>query len=356
MTNVPGKNILVTGINGYVGFAIAKSLLQAGYHVRGIVLPHEISKKLNPYDLEIFVGDILDEAFVAECVDSVEYVFHTASLYTATPFYASQNPLLKRVNLEGTDNLLKCALKAGVKKFIYTGSTGSIGVREDGLPSDELVPFNHLSKRSQYEISKMEAENLVLSYHEKGLNVSSINPSFLVGEGDSRPSPTGEVVLKFLNQTYPCYFDGTICLSDLTSVVKAHISALTKAKSGEKYIVAVDEIISIKDFFELLQKISGIRPPCFKLPKGLLMFVAQVNELLLLMLGLRNKVRPLISYELLRYFTLGVSYSADKAKRELDFIPTKLEDECRKAVRWFMLHGKVKKSSRIKYYRHIGKL
>lgn len=350
------KNILVTGVNGYVGFAIAKALCRVGYRVRGVVLPQESFNKLKAFDVEIYVGDILDEAFVAECVDSIDYVFHTASLYTATPFYASQNPLMKRVNLEGADNLLKCALKAGVKKFIYTGSTGSVGVRDDHQPSDELVPFNFLSKRSQYEISKMEAENLVLSYHQKGLDVSSINPSFLVGEGDSRPSPTGEVILKFLNQTYPCYFDGTICLSDLTSVVEAHLSALTKAKSGEKYIVVVDEILTIKEFFDLLHRISGVRPPRFKLPIKLLMFVAKLNELLLLILGLKNKFRPLISYELLRYFTLGVSYSADKAKRELDFIPTKLEDECRKAVRWFMLHGNVKKSSRIKYYRHIGKL
>ena len=356
MMDIPSKNVLVTGVNGYLGFAIAKLLVLQGYCVRGVVLPNESYRKLASYPIQIYVGDILDEDFVAECVDSIDYIFHTASLYTATPFYASKNRVMDRVNLEGAENLLKCALKAGVKKFIYTGSTGSIGVRDDGQASDELTAFNDLSKRSQYEISKKKAEDIVLSYHQKGLCVCSINPSFLVGEGDSRPSPTGEVIIKFLNRTYPCYFDGTICLSDLTSVVKAHIQALTKAQSGEKYIVVVDEIISIKEFFALLQKISGIRAPRFKLPIGLLMFVAQANEFLLLILGLKNKFRPLISYELLRYFTLGVTYSANKAKRDLDYIPTKLEDECRKAVRWFMLHGHIKKSSRIKYYKHIGKL
>lgn len=350
------KQPLATGAGGFVGAALVRALILQGKRVRGLLKPGETTRNLHGLTLEIFVADILNEEAVREVVQGVDCVFHTASLYDATPFYASSNPKMFEVNVRGTKNLLEASLAAGVKKFIYTGSTGAVGLREDGKPAGEDVKLNRLEMRSQYEKSKAEAEALVLSYHGRGMDVVSVDPTFLVGPGDLRPSPTGEVILNFLNGWYPSYFDGIVCLSDLTSTVRAHLAAMEKGRSGERYIVSSDRILTLKEFFQILENISGIKMPQLKIPIDLLLVFTVLNEALIGLLGLRGRARPLMPFELVRYFKLRASYDSSKAKRELDYRPEPIEEELQKAVRWFMIHGGVRKAARIRYYKHIGKI
>lgn len=346
---------LVTGAAGFIGSRLVTQLQLHGYDVRGLLLPNENRRNLFGIIIEEFTGNLLDKDSLKEAVQGVDYVFHTASLYTATPFYEKNNAQMEAVNIEGTRNLLEACVAAKVKKIVYTGSTGAVGLKDDLTPAGEDVELNHLEQRSEYEMSKARAEKLVLSYRDR-LEVVSVVPSFLIGPGDMRPSPTGEVIIKYLNGRYPCYFDGLMCVSDLFSTVRAHLSALEKGKNGERYIVTVDEHVTVKEFFDMLHDITGIKPPLLKLPKGLLKVVAMLNEGLLGLLGLRRRFRPLISYELLRYFCLGASYDSSKAKAELGFKPEPLRAVTESAVKWFMLNGKIKKSARIRYYRHIGRL
>lgn len=345
---------LVSGGAGFIGAALVRQLQKKGYFVRVLALPQESLLNLDRLQVEIFIGNILDPEAVREAVRGMDYVFHTASLYEAMPFYDRKAKRMYEVNLAGMRNICEACCQAKVKKLIYTGSTGAVGLRDDGKPADETVPLNHLDRRSHYEKSKAEAEKIALSYHGKGLFVVSVNPSFLVGEGDMRPSPTGEVIVKFLNGYYPCHFDAILCLSDLPSTVDAHVRAMESGRSGERYIVVSDQLVTVKEFFEMLEDISGIKKPFLRLPIKVLSLFAMVNELLIGLFGLRGKMRPLISHELLRYLSIGASYDSAKAKKELEFRPEPLKDVLRKSVHWFMRNGYIRKGAQAAYFRHFG--
>ena len=354
--NLSKGSCLVTGGAGFVGAALVRELRARGYSVRVLLRRKETAMNLDRLQVEIFIGNILDPEAVREAVKGMDYVFHTASLYEATPFYDQKAGRMYEVNLSGIRNICEACCQAKVKKLIYTGSTGAVGLRDDGKPADETVPLNHLDRRSHYEKSKAEAEKTALSSHSQGFSVVSVNPSFLVGEGDMRPSPTGEVIVKFLNGYYPCYFDAILCLSDLPSTVDAHIRALERGRNGERYIVVSDQLVTVKEFFEILEDISGIKKPFLRLPMKALSLLAMVNEILIGLLGLRGKVRPLISHELLRYLSIGASYDSAKAKKELGFRPGPLKDVLRKSVHWFMRNGYIRKGARATYFRRIGKM
>jgi dihydroflavonol-4-reductase len=356
MENLSKESCLVTGGAGFVGAALVRELRARGYSVRVLLRRKEAAMNLDRLQVEIFIANILDTAAVREAVRDIDYVFHTASLYEATPFYDQKADRMYEVNVVGTRNICEACLQGKVKKLIYTGSTGAVGLRDDGKPANEAVILNHLELRSHYEKSKAEAERLALSYHNKGLSVVSVNPSFLVGEGDMRPSPTGEVIVKFLNGYYPCYFDATLCLSDLPSTIDAHIRAMESGRSGERYIVVSDQLVSVKEFFGMLEDVSGIKKPFLRLPIKVLALFAMLNELLIGLLGLRGRMRPLISHELLRYLSIGASYDSTKAKKELEFCPEPLKEVLRKSVYWFMRNGYIRKGARAVYFRHIGKL
>ncbi len=215
---------LVTGGGGFLGSEMTRQLITKNYQVRVLLKEQENTLNLNGIDCEIIYGDIRDKKKLTEVVRGVDYVFHTASVYDTVPFYLKNPRDLYDINVEVTRNICEASLQANIKKLIYTGSTAGVGLRDDKQPADESIKLNHLNKRSHYEKFKAMAEEIALSYQERGLWVVSVNPSFLIGAGDIRPTPTGEVIVKFLNRQYPCYFDAILCLSDVKSAAKAHIA------------------------------------------------------------------------------------------------------------------------------------
>jgi len=346
---------LVTGAGGFVGAALVRQLVREGYKVRALLLSRETVFNLDKVEVELFVGNVLDKTAVREAVQNVDFVFHSAALYDGIPFYDQTAKRMYEINVEGTRNICQAALDAQgkrVQRLIYTSTTGTVGLNEDGSPSNETIPLNHLDRRSHYEKSKAKAENVALSFHEKGLNVVSVNPSFIVGRGDHRPTPTGDMIIKYLNGSYPCYFDARVTLSNLEDVVGVHIACMTKGRSGQRYILASEPSLSVKELFDQVGKISGVRGPWLKLPLGVVMAMAVIQEALIGFLGLRGKVRPLIQYEMARYLTLGCSYSSTKAREELGFEASPLEESLRRSVEWYLRNGYIKNKSRLELIRN----
>ena len=342
---------LVTGGGGFIGSELVRQLIGRGHKVRVLLRKREIPSNLNGIEAEIFLGDIRDKDIVWKIVKGVDVVFHTASIYESTPFHVRYPKHLYEVNVEGTRNICEAALQGGVKKLVYTSSTAAVGLRDDGKPADESIRLNFLAKRSHYEKSKAIAEEVALSYHQKNLWVVAINPSFLIGPGDIRPTPTGEIIVKFLNRVYPCYFDGIVCLSDLTSAAKAHIDALELGKSGNRYIVAMDQHYSIRELFEEIEKVSRIKAPRAKVPLRILFILSLINEAVLGILGLRRRFRPIVPFELMRYLTLRCSYDSSKAKKELGFRSRSIGDILRESVEWYMNNELIKVSSQQIYFK-----
>ncbi len=335
-------NCLVTGAGGFLGSELVRQLIAQKHMVRALFKENEGLSNLGDVNVEVVRGDVRDKNVLREAVRGVDYVFHAASVYELTPFYVKNPQELYDINVEGAKNICEASLHAKVKKLVYTGSTAAVGLRDDKLAADESIALNILNKRSHYEKSKAQAQQIVLSYRNRGLWVVSVNPSFLIGAGDSRPSPTGEVIVKFLNRQYPCYFDAILCLSDVKSAAQAHINALQKGQSGESYIVANDQFFTLKELFQMLEKISGIPSPKLKFPLYSMLPFSMMNEAIIGLLGLRERVRPLIAFELVRYLTLGCTYDSSKAHRELGFKASPMEDILKESVNWYTRNGYVR--------------
>jgi dihydroflavonol-4-reductase len=322
-------------------------LIEKGYKVRALLKEKETAFNLHGTEVELYIGDILDSAFLQEAMNNIDYVFHAASVYEPVPFYDSSPDYLYQVNVQGARNVCQAALESGhVKRLIYTSSVGTIGSNTKGRPSDETIPLNYLEQRSHYEKSKKEAEDVVLSFHNKGLETLSINPCFILGKGDLRPTPTGEMIIKFLNGRYPCYFEAIVPLANLLDVVEAHIACIKKGKSGERYIISSPKVMTLKDIFAYMERQTGIKAPTIRLPLRLLKIFAILNETIIGLLGMRGKMRPLIAYELVRYFQFGTFYDSGKARKELGINPQPIENSIDESIAWYVRNGYVK-SSRI---------
>jgi len=179
----------------------------------------------------------------------------------------------------------------------------------------------------------------------------------LVGPGDGRPTPTGEVIVNFLNRNYPCVFEAYMYLASIHGAAKAHVSALTLGKNGERYIYAEPVPYTLNQLFKILENISGIKKPKLVIPINLLMLFSMCNELIVAIFGLGRKgCRPLISFEVVRYLSLQCDYVSEKSKRDLGCVYSGIENEIRESVDWYIRNGYVKKSSRVRYYKKIGKL
>ncbi|NTV29623.1 MAG: NAD-dependent epimerase/dehydratase family protein [Candidatus Omnitrophica bacterium] len=348
--------VLVTGGGGFLGASLIRRLRQEGYSVRALLRRKESAFNLDGVELEVFIGNVLDKDCLARAMVGVDYVFHTAAVFRGYPFYIRHPEEIFQTNIEGTRNLCEAALAAGIRRVVYTSSAAAVGMREDGMPADETVPLNLLDRRSFYERSKAESEKVALSYHALGLNIVSVNPSFLFGVGDSRPTPTGEMIVKFLNRSYPCYFDALLCVSDIDSTVEAHFKALSTGESGQRYIVAHGRHYTLAEIFKMLEEISGVRAPFLKLPLNVVHIFSLLNEAILGLLGLGGKVGPVIDSETVRYFSLGARYDGSQGQRVLGLTFKDFREVLSEEVAWYMRHGYVRRSSKIGYYRKIGKL
>lgn len=349
-------NILVTGAGGFLGSALVRELKKQGHQVRVLVRKRESANNLNGLEIEIFIGDVLFLEQLEKAVQGIDVIFHTAALFTTYPFYKKYPEELYQTNIEGTRNVCDAALKASVKKIIYTSSTAAVGKTLDGSPADETIELNILNKRSHYEKAKALAEKVALSYHDKGIEVVSVNPSFLFGIQDSRPGPTGELVVKFLNRIYPCYFEAQVYVSDLKTTVDAHISAMHKGKNGQRYIVVYPKSFTVEEIFNILERVSGIKKPKIKLPLSIVYVFSILNEAILGLLGLGKKIRPIISSEIVKYFMLKVKYNGDKATKDFGLAYPPFEAILKDEVDWYMQNGYIKNSSRTIYYKKIGNL
>ena len=349
--------VLVTGAGGFLGSALVRELKKRGCYVRALMRRRESAFKLHGLEVEIFICNILDKECLRDAVQGIDVIFHTAGLVkTAYPFYQRHPQDIYRVNVEGTKNVMEAAYKAGVKKVIYTSSIATVGKRLDGEPADESIPLNLFHKRTHYEKSKALAEKVALSYHHKGMHVVAVNPGFLVGIKDTFLTPIGEIIVRFLNRVYPFYFDGILYVCDIDLAAEAHIKAMEKGRSGERYIVVNQRPFTIKEIFDILERLTGIKGPRARLPSLLLYLFSILNEIVLRILFLNNRFRPIIGSESISYFMLMARYDGSKARKEFRLEDKLFETTFKREVDWYMHNGYIRKSSRIRYYKKIGKL
>lgn len=331
--------VLVTGGTGFVGSSLVRHLLAAKHEVR--VLARHKSGKFLPegLDIEIVDGDITHPKDAERAIKDCSVVFNLASIYTFYPFWERQAKALYDINVQGTINMLNAALRGKVERFIHTSTVATIGKRPHSRPSTEEAGFN-FKGASHYARSKYLAEQEVLKFCQEGLPAIILNPGIIIGERDYRPTPSGEAIVKFLNRSYPGYFDTLWAVADVDDVARAHIAAIKHGRVGERYILCNREHYSLKEIFRLLEEISGVKVPPLKIPYFLLLPFVYIEEALSYFLF---KKRPLMPTEGVKFCKMSIRYDNSKAVNELGYSSTPIKETLAKAVLWYRENGYIKR-------------
>jgi len=322
---------LVTGGTGFIGSSIVRALLRAGYEVRVLIRNGSDTRNLDGLEIEHVIGDITDPMSLARAMRGCSHVFHAAALYS---FWVTIPGLIERVNVQGTRNVLRAALEAGIERVVYTSSVAALAVPEDGTPVDELTPIDPGKIIGAYKRSKYAAEQVALEYVAKGLPVIIVNPSFPVGPRDIKPTPTGQTIVDFLNHRLPAYVDTGMNVVDVDDVARGHVLAAEKGRIGERYILG-GKNMTMGELLALLSKITGIRAPRMRMPYQPLLALSYLNAGWCRM----TKTTPRMTPDTIRMSRHYMYYNPAKAIDELGLPQTEPQVALAKAVDWYVENG-----------------
>lgn len=329
--------ILVTGATGFVGWHVARLLAAAGTPPRCLVRPGTDPARLTPLGVEIVRGDLRDAASLRAAAAGCHTVYHVAAdyrLWTRDPqeMYDS--------NVEGTSLLLDAA--ADAQRIVYTSTVGCLGHPPDGSPGDETTPTSLDELTGHYKKSKYLAEQVALRRAAEGQPIVIVNPSTPVGEGDHKPTRTGQIIVDFLRGKMPGFVDTGLNWVDVHDVAAGHLLAAERGKVGERYILG-GENLSLEAVLHLLADISGRPRPRFRVPLAVAFAAARANEFYNVTLRRRP---PTISVESVRLAAELMYFTPAKAIRDLGLPQTPIRDALTRAVEWYYAHGYARRVSK----------
>ncbi|MBS3029992.1 MAG: NAD-dependent epimerase/dehydratase family protein [Dolichospermum sp. DET50] len=323
----------VTGGTGFIGSHVVRLLLQQGYQVTALVRPSSNLGNLQGLAVDIVKGD-LNNPNIWEQMRGCDDLFHVAAHYS---LWQKDRELLYFDNVEGTRNILAAAQKAGIKRTVYTSSVAAIGVGKSGEIVDETYQSPVEKLVGDYKKSKFLAEQVARSAAKKGQDIVIVNPSSPIGALDIKPTPTGDIILRFLRRQMPAYVDTGLNFIDVRDVAWGHLLALEKGKSGDRYILG-NQNLSLKQLLEQLSQITNLPAPQISVPSWIPLTVAWIDEKILSPLG----KTPTVPIDGVRMAQQPMYYDASKAIRELGLPQSPLNIALKDAVDWFMSNGYVK--------------
>jgi len=321
------KPTLVTGASGFLGWHVARLLVERGHRVRALVRP---SSKIRELDVERVMGDLRDPASVERATVGCGLVFHVAADYR---LWAADKSELYRSNVDGTRNVLQAARDAGVDRVVYTSTVGCIGMPRDS-EGNEDCPVSLDDMTGAYKRSKFLAERVALEFAAAGLPVVIVNPTAPIADHDIKPTPTGKIVLDFLKGDMPAFIDTGLNLVDARDVALGQLLACERGRAGERYILG-SENLTLAQILEKLAVIAGRPAPTVRLPYAVAYAAGVVTTAWARVTGKPPRA-PLDAVRMARK-KMFVSHA--KAARELGFRPAPVEGALRRAVEWFRANG-----------------
>jgi len=325
----------VTGGTGFIGGNLVRALLRAGVAVRVLVRPGADTRVLSGLTVERAAGDVTDPASIRAALSDCEWLFHVAALYAFWPRDAAP---FERVNVEGTRAVLETAGACGVRRIVYTSSVAALAVPCGSDPVDETTPVDPSVLIGAYKRSKYRAEQIALDLAERGLPVVIVNPTFPVGPYDVKPTPTGRMILDYLNRRMPAYLDTGMNVVDVEAVAEAHVRAAERGRVGERYILG-GENLTMRDILRELSELTGLPLPRVRLPYAPVLALSYANAALSRLTGSVPRMTP----DTIRMSRHRMYYDAGKAVRELDLAPASSRQALAKAVAWFRGNGYVRR-------------
>jgi dihydroflavonol-4-reductase len=332
----PGDRVVVTGAAGFIGAAVVRALLARGARVVALLEPGADEHNLDGLDVERTVVDIRDGGAVAEAVAGARFVFHLAAMYR---FWARRPQDFYDVNVGGTLNVVRAARLASCERVIYTSTVGvlGLGAAAHGRPADETSYADVAHLFGLYKRTKYVAEHEVLREAAQGAPVSLVLPTFPLGPGDRRPTPTGKVVVEFLNGRMPAFVDTTFNVVHVDDLAAGHLLALEHGRVGRSYIVG-GENMPMREFLAVLAKTTGLPAPTRLVPRGVALGVGGLSQLVE---GRLLRREPSVAFEAARMSTTNMMFSDQRAREELGYDPRPASQAIADSARWFVENGYV---------------
>ena len=326
------KPVLVTGATGFVGWHVARQLLERGERVRALVRdPVRGAQALAELaGVETVPGDLRDVDSLASAVSGCGTVYHVAADYR---LWAPRPEEMYRSNVDGTRSLLAAARKAGVERCVYTSTVGCIGMRKGELGSED-TPAGLEEMQGPYKRSKFLAEQVALEFAEQGFPVVIVNPTAPVGDHDFRPTPTGKIVVDFLRGAMPAYLDTGLNVVYVGDVAAGHLLACERGRVGERYILG-GENLTLQQIFGKLEEVTGMRAPTMRIPYAVA-YAAGVASTA--WAGVTGK-EPRAPLDGVRMARKKMWVRHDKAARELGYSARPAVEALRRAAEWFRANG-----------------
>jgi len=323
----------LTGGTGFVGANLARELLAAGWRVRALARPGSDRRNLEGLPLEIVEGDLTDRDLERK-LEGCDGAFHVAAHYS---LFRKDREALLRSNVEGTRNVLRAARAAGVPRTVYTSSVAAIGVRH-GAVADESHQSPPHELIGAYKLSKYLAEREAAAAASAGQDVVIVNPTTPIGAWDRKPTPTGDIFVRFLTGRMWALVNTGLNFVDVVDVARGHLLAYDKGRSGERYILG-GENLPLRTLLERVGAETGRAAPKVSVPLWLPLGVAWLDETILARLGRP----PQIPIDGVKMSQESMYYDSSKALRQLGFRPAPLDGAIRAAIRWFADNGYLSK-------------
>jgi len=331
----------VTGASGFVGANLVHELVARGHSVKALLRPGSDMRGLLGAEVQRVTGDLLDRPALERGMKHCDWCFHVAASYQLwmrdyAPMYAA--------NVEGTRSVLEAAGKAGCSRIVYTSTVGCLGlpknVAGNFTPTDERSLATEAQMTNHYKRSKWQAEQVALELARNGLPIVIVNPSAPIGPRDVKPTPTGQLILDFLNRKLPAFLDTGLNWVHVRDVAVGHILAAEKGSIGERYILGNAEgNWTMQQMLLVLEEITGLPAPKMRVPYWVALAAAHVDETLSGVTGKPPKA-PLAGVRMAKY---KMWFDPAKAIRELGLPQTPPKQALADAVEWFRANGYVKK-------------
>jgi len=325
---------LVTGATGFIGSHVVRKLVERGERVRVLLRKTSKTSNIDGLDVEKVYGDVLDSESIRAAIKGCDTLYHVAGLVSSKKAHYKK---MRAINIDGTINVLSAALDEGVQRAVYTSSIAAIGVEPDGAIANEETSFKLEHLGIQYINTKHYAENEAIRIYKKGLPLVIVNPSVVVGPGDIYLASCGFVVM-YYKRRYPGYIDGGINLVSVEDVAEGHLLAAEKGRPGERYVLA-NENYSIKELFNLLEKVTGISSPKLKIPYVLALAGGYMFERLL---RLPFSSFVLLDTDSVKATSLKWYFDSSKSVRELGFPQSPIDKTIESTVEWFKDNGYIR--------------
>jgi ornithine--oxo-acid transaminase len=330
----PGDRVVITGASGFIGSAVTRAVLATGAHVVAVTESGGNDRNLAGLDVERVIADIRDRDAIRSACAGARYVFHLAAIYR---LWARDPRIFDEVNVGGTLNVIDAVRAAGCERMVYTSTVGVLGLHgtKAGLPADESAHADIGHLFGYYKRTKFAAEHEVLRAAGEGLDVSLALPTFPLGPGDTAPTPTGKMVLDFLNGRMPGFVDTGMNVCHVDDLAQGHIAALEHGRKGRSYILG-GENMAMREILQALADCSGLPMPRFRVPRGVVIPAGVVSDLVE---GRLLRREPHVPLEGARMAATRMIFNDDRARAEIGHKSRPARLAIEDSARWFADNG-----------------